>query len=214
MPGIIDISPTISERLGVFPGDTPFKRKVALDIAKGDNIVLSSIETSVHLGAHTDGPIHYREGLHGIDSQDLSIYMGAAQVIHVKVGRGERVLPKHISHVKIETPRVLIATGTFPDPNKWNSDFAALSPELIRELSAKGVKLVGIDTPSIDPEASKALESHQAVADLDMAILEGIVLDKAPDGLYTLLALPLKIEDADASPVRAILLKDLKSLAQ
>jgi arylformamidase len=106
----------------------------------------------------------------------------------------------------------LLATGSFPNPEKWNSDFAALSPELVTYLHKQGVRLVGIDTPSIDPENSKALESHQAVADCDLAILEGIVLDKVPDGLYTLLALPLKIEGADASPVRAVLLDNLEIL--
>jgi arylformamidase len=64
---------------------------------------------------------------------------------------------------------------------------------------------VGIDTPSVDPMTSKALEAHNAVADHDMAVLEGVVLDAVPPGLYTLVALPLRIEGADASPVRAVL---------
>jgi arylformamidase len=209
---IYDISPLISERIAVFPGDVKFTRNMAMSFEKGDHLQLSSFQTTNHLGAHTDAPNHYRAGLSGIDERALSIYMGRAQVIRVTVDKGERILPKHISGKKISAPRVLFHTGTFPDPNQWNSDFAALSPELIHQLANEGVKLVGIDTPSIDPENSKALESHQAVADHNMAILEGIVLTKVPEDQYTLIALPLKIEGADASPVRAILLKNLDSL--
>jgi arylformamidase len=209
---IYDISPLISERIGVFPGDTKFARNIAMSFAKGDNLELSSFQTTVHIGAHTDAPSHYRKDLDGIDQRSLAIYMGRAQVIKVNVGRGERILPKHIDGKKISAPRVLFHTGTFPDHEKWNSDFAALSPELIVLLANKGVKLVGIDTPSIDPENSKALESHQAVADNDMAILEGIILTNVPEADYTLVALPLKIEGADASPVRAVLLKNLEVL--
>ncbi len=209
---VYDISPLISERLAVFPGDTKFTRTIAMSFEKGDHLQLSSFQTTVHLGAHTDAPNHYRKGLSGIDERALSIYMGRAQVIRVTVGRGERIMPKHIEGRKITSPRVLFHTGTFPDPNNWNSDFASLSPELIVHLARQGVKLVGIDTPSIDPESSKTLESHQVVADNDIAILEGIVLSKVPEGDYTLIALPLKIEGSDASPVRAVLLDKLETL--
>src|SRR5690606_17294421 len=107
----------------------------------------------------------------------------------------------------IQAPRVLFKTGTFPNPDIWNSDFMALSAEVIEALASKGVRLVGIDTPSIDPAEDKDLESHQAVAKNDMAILEGIVLEKVSAGIYQLIALPLPIKNADATPVRAILLK-------
>ena len=104
-----------------------------------------------------------------------------------------------------QTPRVLFATGSFPDPNAWNEDFSSLSPELVHLLADAGVRLVGIDTPSVDPSTSKALESHSAVAQRDLAILEGLVLDGVAPGLYRLMAFPLKLSGADASPVRAVL---------
>ena len=95
----------------------------------------------------------------------------------------------------------------------WNEDFASLSPALIDQLASEGVRLVGIDTPSIDPMDSKALPSHHAVARRDLCILEGVVLAGVPDGVYTLMALPLKWMGADASPVRAVLLEgDLTTL--
>ena len=69
----------------------------------------------------------------------------------------------------------------------------------------QGVRLVGIDTPSIDPQNSKTMDAHKAVLAADMRILEGLVLDDVPEGRYELIALPLPIVGADASPIRAIL---------
>ncbi|HUP56937.1 MAG TPA: cyclase family protein [Bdellovibrionota bacterium] len=202
-----DISPEISPKTAVFPGDVPFSRDVCLDFAKGDHLLLSAIKASVHIGAHADAPNHYhREGV-GIGERDLSYYFGECEVIRVRLPRGERILPEHLGGRKPRAERVLLHTGSFPDPNQWNSDYNALSPELVDYLAAQGVRLIGIDTPSIDPETSKALESHQAVFRRDLAILEGIVLEGVREGLYTLIALPLRLKDADASPVRAILVE-------
>ena len=206
-PRLIDISPTISERLGVWPGDVPFSREVALEIARGDHIGLSATRATVHLGAHADAPIHYVADGQGISARPLERYFGRCQLMRVKVGRGERVRPEHLSEA-IEAPRVLFHTGTFPDPDNWNEDFAALSPELIDFLAAAGVQTVGIDTPSIDPQDDAELLSHHRVAAHDLAILEGLVLEGVQPGLYPLIALPLKIAAADAAPLRAALLDD------
>lgn len=203
---IFDISPTIDSQIGVFPGDQKFEHQVSLSFEKGDSLVLSSMRTTLHLGAHVDAPIHYHPQGIGMAERDLNYYLGACQVIQVDVKQGERVSPKMVK-TEICAERVLFHTGTFPDPQKWNSDFAALTPELIVFLAGQGVRLVGIDTPSIDLENSKELPTHQAIYQNDMAILEGIVLSHVPEGLYQLIALPLKIKGADASPVRAVLLK-------
>ena len=204
---LIDISPVIGPSIAVWPGDVPFQRKETLSIASGANIDLSSIHTTVHLGAHTDAPSHYVASGEGIGDRDLSFYYGAAQVISVDVGRSERIRQSHLK-VSIQAPRVLFRTGTYPDPNAFNTDFASLSPALIEWLANEGVRMVGIDTPSIDPADSKELPSHAMVAAHDLAILEGIVLEDVQDGLYTLIALPLRLEGADASPVRAVLVDD------
>lgn len=209
----IDISPLISARIAVFPGDQKYQRKVALDMNKGDHLTLSSIEMSLHVGAHADAPNHYHKLGRGIDQRVLDYYIGPAQVITVQIPRGQRIAIQNIQQISIQAPRILFRTLSFPDPNMWNSDFNSLSPELIEYLAAKGVRLVGIDTPSIDPEDSHELESHQAIFKNNLAILEGLVLQHVPDGLYQLIALPLKLEGADASPVRAILVKD-PTLAQ
>ena len=203
---IIDISPPISADLAVWPGDVPFQRAINLSIDAGANIDLSSIHTTVHLGAHTDAPSHYQAGGAGIAARDLSFYLGDAQVMRVSVGPSERVRPEHLT-APITAHRVLFRTGSYPNPNAFNPDFCSLSPALIEQLAGEGVRLVGIDTPSIDPVDSKDLPSHAMVAAHNMAILEGIVLDDVPDGVYTLVALPLSIVGADASPVRAVLVE-------
>ena len=200
-----DISPKISERLAVWPGDQPFVRSVALDFKCGDHLTLSSMKGTLHLGAHVDAPSHYHADGESVESRDLDYYMGLCQVVSVSVKSGERVFPEDIEEVSVQAPRVLVKTGSFTDPERWNSDFNSLSPELIHFLAKKGVKLVGIDTPSVDPQDSKKLESHKAVYELDMAILEGVILTEVSDGLYDLVALPLPLEGCDASPVRAIL---------
>jgi arylformamidase len=209
---IFDITPLVSERIGVFPGDVEFKRHRSLDFEQGHHLRLSSITTTLHLGAHADGPNHYsKEGI-GIDERDLRLYMGDCLVIEALVPKGTRVGLKHLSEKWRGTKtwpasRVLVRTSSFPNPDQWNSDFNSFEPELIEHFAKGGVRLIGIDTPSIDPEDSKALESHQMVAKHDLAVLEGIVLEGVPEGLYTLVALPMKIEGADAAPVRAVLIE-------
>ncbi len=214
-PGIYDITPVVSERIGVFPGDTKFQRNILLDIAKGDHIGLSSLTTTVHLGAHADAPNHYMSHGEGIGDRDLTRYLGRCLVLRAKAKPGDRIAKKHFSPqtqalllLEPFPARILVFTGSFPNPEKWNSDFNSFEPALIDLWAQAGVKTIGIDTPSIDPEDSKDLPSHQMVAKHDLSILEGLVLNHVPEGFYTLIALPLKIENADASPVRAILIAD------
>ena len=204
-PRLIDISPLVSDRLGVFPGDVPYRRDLSRSLAAGHNIDVSSMRATVHVGAHADAPSHYLPGGDGIAARPLELYYGPCQVVEVAVPRGARILPAELQ-VEIEAPRVLIKTGSFPDPECFNEDFASLSPALVDSLHGRGVVLVGIDTPSIDPCHEKVLESHRAAGRHDMGILEGLVLEHVAPGFYTLVALPLKLEGADAAPVRAVLI--------
>jgi len=204
-----DISPTISEKTAVFPGDVAFERNQSMSFQKGHHLELSSIRTTLHIGAHADASNHYHAKGKGIDARSLEPYLGKCQVIRVQKKSGERIYPEDIASVEIQAERILFCTNSFPNPDEWNSDFNSLSPELIRFLAKKNVQLVGIDTPSVDPEDSKKLESHQAIFETNMCVLEGIILNEVPQGLYTLIALPLKIKDADAAPVRAILVAEM-----
>jgi len=201
---IYDISPPITPSLAVWPGDTPPSREVLLDMQRGDNLTLSTLHTTVHAGAHADGPNHYGADAPGINERDLDYYLGVCQVVRVKAERGKRIGVDELTQT-IEADRVLIASGTYPDPNHFNEDFAGLTPELIHSLNQRNVKTIGIDTPSVDLFESKDLPAHQMFLKLDMAILEGLILNDVPAGKYELIALPLKLVGFDASPVRAIL---------
>jgi len=201
---LYDISPPISPAIAVWPGDTPASREVLLDMKRGDNLTLSTLRATVHLGAHADAPSHYGRDAATIDQRPIERYLGPARVLRVRAERGRRIPPDALP-ARIECERLLLATGTFPDPTAFNRDFAALAPETIERLHAEGVVLVGIDTPSVDLFDSRELPTHQACLSCDMAILEGLVLDAVEDGIYELIALPLRLVGFDASPVRAAL---------
>jgi arylformamidase len=212
MPRIHDLSPRLSERIAVWPGDVPYRRRPSCAFADGSNLDLSSIETTLHVGAHADAPSHYAPGGEGIDAVDLVPYLGPCEVLTVEVTPGARIQPGDLRG-PLRAPRVLFRTGTFPNPERFNEDFASLSPELVLALHGQGCVLVGIDTPSVDPFDSKALESHQALRRTGMRNLEGLVLEGVPDGVYTLIALPLRLEGADGSPVRAVLVEGSAGLS-
>ncbi len=204
---IFDISPLIHPGLAVFPGDTIFQRKVLMDTDSGDHIGLSSVTTTLHLGAHTDAPNHYAPRSVGIDQVNLETYLGPAQVIDCTKVK-EEIGVDDIDLKDITAPRILFKTNSFPNADQWTDKFSYISALLIQKLHEKGVRLVGIDTPSIDHATSKDLPAHSVIAKNAMAILEGIVLKDIQPGNYTLIALPLRIKDADASPVRAVLIQD------
>jgi len=201
---LYDISPTVTAALAVWPGDTPPSREVLLDLAGGDPVTLSTLRATVHLGAHADAPSHYTAAGATIEARALDPYLGPCRVVRVDVAAGTRIPPEAVAE-RIAEPRVLFATGTYPDPERFREDFAALSPDLIDRLASWGVRLVGIDTPSVDLFDSKDLPSHAACHRHDLAILEGIVLRDVPPGRYELIALPLALAGFDASPVRAVL---------
>ncbi len=203
---VIDISPRISPKIGVWPGDVPYRSNKSARLSNGDGIDLGDMHTTYHVGAHTDAPMHYRLGGKDAASLPLDAYHGPCQVIEVDVPRGERFGWEQLKQ-QPQATRLLFKTGTFPDPNKWNDDFAAPEPELIDRLGAMRAVLVGFDTPSTDLFASKGLEAHQMLFKHGMMNLEGLVLAHVEPGFYELMALPLPLEDADASPVRAVLLQ-------
>jgi arylformamidase len=205
---LYDISPLLSPRLAVWPGDTPLSREVLLEWGRSSGITLSTLHATVHLGAHADAPSHYGPGP-AIHERPLETYIGACQVMRLSVPPGTRITPAMLS-AAVQAPRLLLATGTYPDPERFNTDFCALSVELVDQLHEQGVILVGIDTPSVDLFDSKDLPAHQAFLRHDMAILEGLVLAEVPAGLYELIALPLRLEGFDASPVRAVLRPAMK----
>jgi arylformamidase len=159
---------------------------------------------SPHIGAHADAPLHYATGQATSGELDLEPYLGTCRVIHA-IGRGPLIAPADLAHALAGLPpRVLVRTCRRA-PTAWSTDFASFAPETIDWLAARGVRLVGIDSQSVDPAASKDLPSHHRLLANDMRVLENLVLDDVEAADYELIALPLKLMLADASPVRAVL---------
>jgi len=200
-----DISPPVHEGAPVFPGDTPYRQRWAASIGPGCPVNVSEITLSPHVGAHADAPLHYDAEGATIGHVDLTPFLGICRVIHA-IARGPLIEWSHIEHAVTELPpRVLVRTYEHAPVDRWDSALAAYAPGTIERLAALGVQLVGIDTASIDPADSKTLDSHQVIRRLNLRVLENLVLDDVPEGDYELIALPLKLVSADASPVRAVL---------
>ena len=202
---IYDITPPITTELRVWPGDTPLHPQPDQETANGKpSPPPSALSATVHLGAHADAPNHFGVGEKGIDQCDLERYLGPCQVIRAAISPGGALHPEQVK-TPVISQRVLFATGTYPDPTCFNEDFAGFSATLIDWLHEKGVILVGIDTPSIDLFATTNMPAHKALLRHEMANLEGLALRDVPEGMYELIALPLKLVGFDASPVRAVL---------
>ncbi len=201
---IYDISPLIHKDLPVWPGDASFSRTLTADMKRGSMYTSSTISATCHLGSHVDAPSHYSLKGESIDQRPLDCFLGKCQVMHVEVPKKSRI---HISHLKsVHAPRILFATKTFDyAKSSFQQDFAALDPALIEHLAALGILTIGIDTPSVDLFESTQLDAHIMASRYNINLLEGVVLQDVPEGIYELIALPLKLKDCDASPVRAIL---------
>jgi arylformamidase len=213
MRTVWDISPPIAPVTPVFPGDTPYSQQWTARIGPDCPVNVSAITMSAHLGAHADAPLHYSGAADAlpIGAVSLTPFLGPCRVIHAL---GHEARPALITYDDLRSAvaadpqplpqRVLVRTYT-KAPVTWDPHFAAFAPETIEWLANLGVLLVGIDTPSVDPADSKTLDSHQQLLRYDLRVLENLVLDDVPPGDYELIALPLKLTGADASPVRAIL---------
>ncbi len=199
-----DISPPIDTASPLFPGDTAYSQRWTARIAPGCPVNISAITMSPHTGAHADAPLHYGDGELPIGKLDLTPYLGPCRVIHA-IGCGALVQIEHLQHAaKNLPPRVLVRTCQ-TSPTHWSPDFSAFAANTIVWLASHGVMLVGIDSQSVDPADSKTLDSHHALLRLNLRVLENLVLDAVPEGDFELIALPLKLATADASPVRAVL---------
>jgi len=201
---IWDISPPVSPSTPVFPGDEPYHLRWTAQLGPGCPVNLSAVTMSPHVGAHADAPLHYANGAPDIAAVALDPYLGPCRVIHA-IGIKPLVLPEHIAHALADLPpRVLLRTAAQAD-TVWRDDFAAYAPETLQLLAERGVRLVGIDTQSVDPASSKSLDAHQQLLRNELRVLENLELDDIEEGDYELIALPLRWVGACASPVRAIL---------
>jgi arylformamidase len=205
MQRLWDISPPVSSASPVFPGDAAFEQRWSWTMSPDCPVNVSTLSLSPHTGAHADAPLHYDPAGAAIGAVDLTPYLGRCRVIHA-IDCGPLVRWEHLAHALADLPeRVLVRTYRTAPVAHWDPALAAFAPETIEHLADMGVRLVGIDTASIDPADSKALPSHQVIRRRGLRVLENLLLDEVPEGDYELIALPLKLTTADASPVRAVL---------
>lgn len=205
MKKLWDISPPIHAAAPVFPGDTAYSQTWVARIGPGCPVNVSAITLSPHMGAHADAPLHYDPEGDAIGAVDLDAFLGPCRVVHA-IGCGQLVMPAHIAHALHNLPpRVLVRVYERQPQDQFDNALPAFAPEMVEHLADLGVKLIGIDSASIDPADSKALASHQLIRQRGLRVLENLLLDDVPEGDYELIALPLKLTTADASPVRAVL---------
>ncbi len=206
MARLWDISPPVHGGSPVFPGDACFQQHWAATLGPGCPVNVSTLTLSPHTGAHADAPLHYDADGAPIGALDLAPYLGPCRVVHA-IGCGALVEWHHIARAidGALPPRVLVRTYERMPVAQWDGALAGLAPATVERLADHGVLLIGIDTASIDPADSKTLDAHQVIRRRNLRVLENLVLDEVPEGDYELIALPLKLTTADASPVRAVL---------
>lgn len=206
MPGLYDISRTISPTLAVWPGDKPFSFEHVLRQAEGAAVNLTTLTLSPHTGSHADAPYHVAEdGAHPADLP-LANYIGPAHVVTI-TRRSGGIIPVDLDgHDLSRLERLLIHTWVSDLPDgAWPEDFPYPTVELVDWLAAQGVKLLGLDSPSVDAFDSRDLPGHHRLRAHGIAHLETLYLAGVPDGVYELIAFPLKIAGVCGSPVRAVL---------
>lgn len=199
----IDISRPLAAGTACWPGDVPFSFRLGWTIAGGASVNVGAIESSVHTATHCDAPYHFDNGGDTVERLPPDTFIGPALVVDVRnTGRwGERLARLDLSR----TPRVLFNTGGWPDSTRFPESIPVMEPGLPDWLADRGVRLIGVDLPSVDPLDSKTLDNHHALGRRGITIVEGLWLADVPEGRYELIALPLKIVGADGSPLRAVL---------
>ena len=200
----IDISRPIQTGMPVWPGDTPAEFDFAATKAGGYSCNVGRARVSMHAGTHADAPYHFDDAGAKIDEIAIGTYVGPARVVDA---RGQAVVSPAVlaSFDLAATPRVLLRTDAWADAGKFPASWPLLAPELPAWLAERGVKLLGLDFPSVDHRESKDLPIHHALGRAGVHILESLELRGVEAGVYDLIALPLRIRGADGSPVRAVL---------
>lgn len=204
-PRLWDISQRLGTRTPLWPGEPEIAVSQHAEIGPDYPVNVGAMSFPLHAGTHADAPFHYSND--GVASADclLDPYIGECSVIDAR-NAGERVEIDDCDWGALAgAKRVLLRTYDVFPHGQWDENFKTIAPDLVARLREAGVVLIGTDTPSLDPQSSKTMDTHHEVLRGDMRILEGLVLDHIDPGTYELIALPLAIEGADASPVRAVL---------
>jgi arylformamidase len=212
---IFDISRTLSADLPPWPGDVAFSQKVNGRIAEGSSVNVSSINMSLHNGTHGDAKWHFADDGWTMEQAQLDTYFGPCVVVDLSAKYAGGEMPQFgiddFSAVASEleaAPRLLIKTNVWRDPKVFPSRIPVVAPGVPRWLQERGVKLLGLDVPSVDEIEAKKLVNHHAIGAANICIVESLDLSAIEAGRYNFVALPLKIAGGDGSPLRAILWRE------
>ncbi|RWR11864.1 arylformamidase [Siminovitchia fortis] len=200
----IDISQPLTNDIGVWPGDTPFAFRLSFTKEQTGSVNIGQFTTSVHTGTHVDAPYHFDEHGKKVHELDLNLYVGRARVVDVT--GCEMVGKEELERFELEgVERLLLKTTDGRDLNRFPEKYTVFRENIGPFLKEKGIRLIGTESPSVDAVDSKTMDAHHSLNDNGVYILENIVLTDVEPGDYELIALPLSIEGADGSPVRAVL---------
>lgn len=210
---ILDISQSVSEKTACFPGDVPFSKLMTLTYADSKVINLTAITMSPHVGTHADAPSHIDGDMSDANEMAAALplvaFVGPATVLDLTPMDAGEITGDVIknTHTGVLNERVLFKTQTKLDEDVFKDDYAYIGVSAVEYLSSLGVRLVGLDTPSVDHIRSKDLQTHHALLKHGFYWLENLNLDGVAAGDYFLVAAPLKLASAEAAPVRALLLR-------
>ncbi|PIC79665.1 arylformamidase [Sporosarcina sp. P18a] len=199
----IDITQPLNQRIAEWPGDTPFTYEVTVTKKQSGSVNIGKLTMSTHIGTHTDAPFHYDDDGLKILELPVDLYIGKACLVDVT---GVSCVTK----ADLEpfdfggAERLLLKTGSHPTPTKFPENFTVIGEDVGPLLKERGIRLIGVDMPSVDSETSKDLPGHHSLYRNDVIIIENLVLHSLEEGYYELVALPLALEDADGSPIRAV----------
>ncbi|MDM5200313.1 arylformamidase [Fictibacillus enclensis] len=204
MGRLIDVSMPLSSTVPIWPGDTLFAYELTWTKEESGSVNVGQFTMSTHTGTHIDAPFHFDSQGERVLELDLDLYAGTALVVDVR--ERDCVRPEDLESERLDgIQRVLLKTGSWKDRSVFPASITCLHESLAPYLFDKGVRLIGVDVPSVDPLDSKELPAHHALHGKGIHILEGLVLDDIEPGEYHLMALPLPLKEGDGSPVRAVL---------
>jgi arylformamidase len=213
---IWDISRTLSNDLAEWPGDEPCCFRLTRQKAKGESVNLGAISMSVHNGTHADAQFHFDTNGESIEKAPLETYLGRATVVDLAqafLDSKEKYLItiedlRSSAEAIAATSRLLVKTGRWSDSAVFPNQIPVIAADVPAWLQKNGVKLLGMDLPSVDEIDSKSLQNHHALARAGIAIVESLDLSDVASGIYQFAAPPLKIAGGDGAPMRAILWRE------
>jgi arylformamidase len=203
----IDISAPVRNGMVHWPGDPAFHIERATDQEKGDVATVSRMTLGVHTGTHMDAPLHFIRNARSIDQMPLDATIGPARVISI---RDRKAIQREelLEHAIAAGERILFKTSN--SDRSWKSDafdedFVFISQDAARYLAGCNPRSIGVDYLSVGGFREDGLETHQALLEAGIWIIEGLNLSGVEPGAYDLVCLPLKLIGSEGAPARAIL---------